>query len=53
MINKAHGIVEDPMKEAIESSKIVIEEPIEEAPRPELEIKETDSDEAIIGKIRD
>lgn len=50
MINKVHGAVEDPMKEAIESLKP--QEIIEES-KPVLEIKETDSDEAILGKVRD
>lgn len=53
MINKAHGIVEDPMKEAIESAKVVEEPIIEESPKPTLEIQDTDTDEAIIGKVRD
>lgn len=50
MINKVHGIVEDPMKEAVESLKP--QEIIEES-KPILEIKETDTDEAILGKVRD
>lgn len=50
MINKVHGTVEDPMKEAIESLKP--QEIVEES-KPVLEIKETDTDEAILGKIRD
>lgn len=50
MINKVHGTVEDPMKEAIESLK---PQEIIEEPKPVLEIKETDSDEAILGKVRD
>lgn len=50
MINKVHGTVEDPMKEAIESLK---PQKIVEEPRPVLEIKETDTDEAILGKVRD
>lgn len=50
MINKAHGIVEDPMKEAVESLKP--QEIVEES-KPILEIKETDTDEAILGKVRD
>ncbi len=50
MINKAHGIVEDPMKEAVESLKS--QEIVEES-KPVLEIKETDTDEAILGKVRD
>ena len=50
MINKVHGIVEDPMKEAVESLKP--QEIIEES-KPVLEIKETDTDEAILGKVRD
>lgn len=50
MINKVHGAVEDPMKEAIKSLKP--QEIIEES-KPVLEIKETDSDEAILGKVRD
>lgn len=50
MINKVHGTVEDPMKEAVESLK---PQKIVEEPKPVLEIKETDTDEAILGKIRD
>lgn len=50
MINKVHGTVEDPMKEAVESLKP--QEIVEES-KPILEIKETDTDEAILGKIRD
>ena len=50
MINKVHGTVEDPMKEAVESLKP--QEIVEES-KPVLEIKETDTDEAILGKIRD
>lgn len=50
MINKVHGTVEDPMKEAVESLKP--QEIIEES-KPILEIKETDTDEAILGKVRD
>lgn len=50
MINKVHGTVEDPMKEAVESLKP--QKVIEES-KPVLEIKETDTDEAILGKIRD
>ena len=50
MINKAHGTVEDPMKEAVESLKP--QEIVEES-KPVLEIKETDTDEAILGKVRD
>lgn len=50
MINKVHGTVEDPMKEAVESLKP--QEIIKES-KPILEIKETDTDEAILGKIRD
>lgn len=50
MINKVHGTVEDPMKEAVESLK---PQKIVEEPRPVLEIKETDTDEAILGKVRD
>lgn len=50
MINKVHGTVEDPMKEAIESLK---PQEIIEKPKPILEIKETDTDEAILGKVRD
>ena len=50
MINKVHGIVEDPMKEAVESLKP--QEIVEES-KPVLEIKETDTDEAILGKVRD
>lgn len=50
IINKVHGTVEDPMKEAVESLKP--QEIIEES-KPVLEIKETDTDEAILGKIRD
>ena len=50
MINKVHGTVEDPMKEAVESLKP--QEIIEES-KPVLEIKETDTDEAILGKVRD
>lgn len=50
MINKVHGTVEDPMKEAIESLK---PQKIIEESKPVLEIKETDTDEAILGKIRD
>ena len=50
MINKVHGTVEDPMKEAIESLKP--QEIVEES-KPVLEIKETDTDEAILGKVRD
>lgn len=50
MINKVHGTVEDPMKEAVESLK---SQKIVEEPKPVLEIKETDTDEAILGKVRD
>lgn len=50
MINKIHGTVEDPMKEAVESLKP--QEIVEES-KPVLEIKETDTDEAILGKVRD
>ena len=50
MIDKVHGTVEDPMKEAVESLKP--QEIIEES-KPVLEIKETDTDEAILGKVRD
>ena len=50
MINKVHGTVEDPMKEAVESLK---PQKIVEEPKPMLEIKETDTDEAILGKVRD
>lgn len=50
MINKVHGIVEDPMKEAVESLK---PQKIVEESKPILEIKETDTDEAILGKVRD
>lgn len=50
MINKVHGTVEDPMKEAVESLK---PQKIIEESKPVLEIKETDTDEAILGKIRD
>lgn len=50
MINKVHGTVEDPMKEAVESLKP--QEIVEES-KPILEIKETDTDEAILGKVRD
>lgn len=50
MINKVHGTVEDPMKEAIESLR---PQEIIEKPKPILEIKETDTDEAILGKVRD
>lgn len=50
MINKVHGIIEDPMKEAVESLKP--QEIVEES-KPVLEIKETDTDEAILGKVRD
>lgn len=50
MINKVHGTVEDPMKEAMESLKP--QEIVEES-KPVLEIKETDTDEAILGKVRD
>lgn len=50
MINKVHGTIEDPMKEAVESLKP--QEIIEES-KPVLEIKETDTDEAILGKVRD
>ena len=50
MINKVHGTVEDPMKEAVESFKS--QEIVEES-KPVLEIKETDTDEAILGKVRD
>lgn len=50
IINKVHGTVEDPMKEAVESLKP--QEIVEES-KPVLEIKETDTDEAILGKIRD
>lgn len=50
IINKVHGTVEDPMKEAVESLKP--QEIIEES-KPVLEIKETDTDEAILGKVRD
>lgn len=50
MINKVHGTVEDPMKEAVESLKP--QEIIKES-KPILEIKETDTDEAILGKVRD
>lgn len=53
MINKAHGVVEDPLKEAIEAMKVIPVEEIVEPPKPELQIKETDTDEAIIGKLRD
>lgn len=50
MINKVHGTVEDPMKEAVESLKP--QEIVEES-KSILEIKETDTDEAILGKVRD
>lgn len=50
MINKVHGTVEDPMKEAVESLK---PQKIVEKSKPVLEIKETDTDEAILGKVRD
>lgn len=50
MINKVHGTVEDPMKEAVESLKP--QEIVEES-KPVLKIKETDTDEAILGKVRD
>ena len=50
MINKVHGTVEDPMKEAVESLK---PQKIIEESKPVLEIKETDTDEAILGKVRD
>lgn len=50
MINKVHGTVEDPMKEAVESLKP--QEIVEES-KLVLEIKETDTDEAILGKVRD
>lgn len=50
MINKVHGTVEDPMKEAVESLK---PQKIMEESKPVLEIKETDTDEAILGKVRD
>lgn len=50
IINKVHGTVEDPMKEAVESLKS--QEIVEES-KPVLEIKETDTDEAILGKVRD
>lgn len=50
MINKVHGTVEDPMKEAVESLK---PQKVVEESKPVLEIKETDTDEAILGKIRD
>ena len=50
MINKVHGTIEDPMKEAVESLKP--QEIVEES-KPILEIKETDTDEAILGKVRD
>lgn len=50
IINKVHGTVEDPMKEAVESLK---PQKIVEESKPILEIKETDTDEAILGKVRD
>lgn len=50
MINKVHGTVEDPMKEAVESLK---PQKVIEEPKPVLEIKDTDTDEAILGKVRD
>lgn len=50
MINKVHGTIEDPMKEAVESLKP--QEIVEES-KSILEIKETDTDEAILGKVRD
>ena len=50
MINKVHGTVEDPMKEAVESLK---PQKIVEESKPVLEIKDTDTDEAILGKVRD
>lgn len=50
MINKVHGTVEDPMKEAVESLK---PQKVVEESKPVLEIKETDTDEAILGKVRD
>lgn len=50
IINKVHGTVEDPMKEAVESLKP--QEVVKES-KPVLEIKETDTDEAILGKVRD
>ncbi len=50
IINKVHGTVEDPMKEAVESLKP--QEVVKES-NPILEIKETDTDEAVLGKIRD
>ena len=50
IINKVHGTVEDPMKEAVESLK---PQKVVEESKPVLEIKETDTDEAILGKVRD
>lgn len=50
IINKVHGTIEDPMKEAVESLK---PQKVVEESKPVLEIKETDTDEAILGKIRD
>lgn len=50
IINKVHGTVEDPMKEAVENLK---PQNVVEESKPVLEIKETDTDEAILGKIRD
>lgn len=50
IINKVHGTVEDPMKEAVESLKP--QEVVKES-NPVLEIKDTDTDEAILGKVRD
>lgn len=50
IINKVHGTVEDPMKEAVESLK---PQKIVEESKPVLEIKDTDTDEAILGKVRD
>lgn len=50
IINKVHGTVEDPMKEVVESLK---PQKIVEESKPVLEIKETDTDEAILGKVRD
>lgn len=50
IINKVHGTVEDPMKEAVESLK---PQKVVEESKPVLEIKDTDTDEAILGKVRD
>lgn len=50
IINKVHGTVEDPMKEAVESLK---PQEVVKKSNPVLEIKDTDTDEAILGKVRD